>query len=408
MSRGSVLGAALFEVESAWAEDAAFSSPTRVALLDKVDASGLTQEMIDPVRVTQYRGERALKIRGVMGGQFSIRVWLTGHGSTTSGATSATALGTLLGNVIGTVAVAAASGTTVDTPTDADSWTTAASGTFSAGSVGFLGALGDGDGNGQAFVVASHSGTSMEAATAVDDTPAGSAVVYSAENVYPDPDGAASVVSTRWRLFTANQQYECHGCFPVSISYETALGQPLAATITFQVSWWEPVSDTFPVAESVNDFVPAPFAGGSFFMRAHGSTTRDLFSIRSASITHDLGIVPVMGPDGVNAYQTVVGAYRTHDSLMLDVTVEAQTASAAPTIPALWDAESYLHALLTFNGAASGKRLALYLRKAEVRGPKPVQIDEDGQNRFRLQLQAVTDTAGSNDLTRAGYVWALG
>ena len=408
MSRTDVLGSVEYEAESAWGEATA-TYATRLAVLDAVDLSGFTQEAIDPARVVQYRAERTMKIRGVLQGQFSVRMWLTGHGSTTAGATSATALGNLLANAIGTIP-SAPSGTTLTGATDEDTWATTSSGTFTAGMLCFLGALGDGDGEGQCYPIVSHITTAMEVGIKAAGTPVNTAVLYSAENIHPDPDAAATITSTRWRLMTGNQQVEAHGCFPVSISYQTPLGQPWSVTITYQASWWASVSNTFPTATAVNEFNPAPAAAGSFVLEAHGTTTRTTYAIRSIAINHDLNIIPLMGPGGVNANQIITGAVRGGNEMMtVDLTVDAQTASATPTLPGLWDSDSqYYHAMITANGAATGKKLGLYLRKCYFSGPKPQQIRDGGINRWRFQLTACTDTAGSTDITRAPYVWALG
>ncbi len=406
MSRSAVLGSVEYEAESAWGE-ATTTYGTRLAVLDAVDLSGFTQDSIAPNRVVQYRGEKTLQIRGVKQGQFTVRMWLAGHGSTTAGATSATALGTLLANAIGTIP-SPPSGTTLTGATDGDTWATTASGTFTAGMLCFLGALGDGDGEGQCFPITTHIANAMEVGFAADGTPVNTAVLYSAENIHPDPDAAATLTSTRWRFMTANQQIEAHGCFPVSIAYETSLGQPPTVTITYQASWWAYVSNTFPTATSVNEFNPAPIAAGSFVMGSHGATTRTKYSIRSISINHSLDIIPLMGPGGVDADQVCVGAVRGgNETMTLDLTVDAQTASAAPTLPALYDAGTRQHAMFTFNGAATGKKVGLYIRKGQIMS-KPVHVNDGGINRWRFQLQAEVDTAGSTDITRAPYVWALG
>lgn len=407
MSRSSIIGKAEYEAEGSFAENVS-TFATAVPIVDRIDVSGLTQAKIDAARVVGYRNSRTMPIRGVRGGQFSVRLHLWGHGSATSGATSASVLGTLLGNAIGTVAVSASSGTTATAGADADSLTTAASGTFSAGSLTTIGTLGDGRGNGQWAVVASHSGTAMELTTAIDAAPTNGDVVYSADNIYPDPDAAASITSTRWRLSTANQVYICRGCVPMSIAWETPIGGSPAVTITYNVAYWEE-SATGGTGTGGEAYVPAPIAAGSFYMQAHGTTTRALQTIRSISITHELGTILQRGPGGVWEFQDVIGAIRGPDSFMVSLTVDAQTASATPTIPGYWDSDSqFYHALMSFNGAASGKRVGVYLRKCYFPNARPVQIDDGGVNRFRFDLMSCTDEAGSNALTRAGYVIGLG
>lgn len=408
MSRISNLGVALYETESAWGENVT-TYANRVALLDRVDVSGLTQEKLDPLRVVQYRGERTMPIRGVKGGSFSIRLWFSGHGSSTAGATAMTTLGNLIANAIGTGAVVASSGTTLTGSTDADTWATTASGTFTPGGVCFLGALGDTDGEGQAYAITSHTGTAMEVKNAAAGAPVNGAVLYSAENIYPDPDAAATLTSSRWRLLTANLQYDAHGCFPTAIAWDLPVGGLPSVTITYGVSWWTCVSATFPDSTSVDTFPPAPIAAGSLFLQNHATTTRAVQTFRAISISHDLGVIVQRGPGGVDQYQDVIGAVRGMDMLTLSVTVDSEAASATPTIPGNWESDTqFWHAMLSLNGAASGKRAAFYLRKCYFAGGHPVQVEENGLNRLRYDLVACTDTAGTNDITRSAYLIALG
>lgn len=411
MTYASMLGFAEYETESAFGEDVNNSAPTRLPILDAIDVSGLTKSKTDSARVVQYRGEYTMPIRGVKGGSFTIRLWLTGHGSSTSGATSMTALGTLLGNVIGNGAVVAASGTTANgAGADADTITTTASGTFTPGGVCFIGSLGDGDGNGQAYAIASHTTTTMELATGLDGAVANSAVIYSAENIYPDCDYNATLTPTRWTLGTADQVYQCHGCTPASISYSTAMGEPPSVTITFNVAWWEEMGSGFPSATSVTSFVPAPLAGGSLFIQAFGTSTRAKYSFRSISISHELGIITKPGPGGVVTDQLIVDAIRGHgDTVRVTFTVDSEAASLSPVWPVRWDSDSqFYHAMFTFNAAASVQRTALYLRYAMLVGDRPVQKTLNGINVFEITLQASTLASGSTDILQSAYVWALG
>jgi hypothetical protein len=311
--------------------------------------------------------------------------------------------------VIGNGAAVAASGTTVASATDADTFVTAASGTFTPGGVCFVGAHGDARGGGQAAAIASHSGTAMQLLTALPATPANADVVYSAENIYPTEAPTATITSTRWRLMTANQQAECHGCVPTSIEWQLERGQPAAVVITYSVAWWIDVSNTFPATATPNDFVPAPVAVGSFFYQTFGTATRATVTVRRVSITHQLGMSLLPGTDGIDQYQHIQAAVRQPDTFGIEWVEDAPTASASPTRPGEWDSDTvYKHVLWSFNSAASGQRLALYLRKFYLDQRRPVQSDVDGVNSYVVTGKACADLSGTNDITRSAYLFALG
>lgn len=409
MSRTSSLGAFLYEQESSFGEDVAFGTLVRLDVLDQIDCSGLEQAKIDAARTVQLHGERTMPIRGVKGGSFTTRLWLTGHGSSTSGATAMTKLGTLLGIVIGNGAVVAASGTTLTGATDADTWATTASGTFTPGGVCFLGQASDGDGEGLAYHITSHTGTAMEVKNQAVGTPVATAVLYSAENIYPTAAASAGVTTIRARLMTANQQYEVRGCWPQSITFNTAVGEPPSVTITWGVAWWEEISETFPVTESPDTFSVAPFAGGDLFYQTFGTTTRNAVTFRSLTITLNLNILPQVGPGGVSEFQNIIGVVRGPYEMMLEWVEDAATASTSPTRPGEWDSDTvFKHLVLSFNRAASGKRTGLVVKKFYLDGRRPVQSSTDGVNRYAVSGHACADTAGTNDIGRAAFILALG
>ena len=131
MSRPSALGTICYAAESSWGEDVT-TFGTRLAIANQVDASGLEQSRIPTNRTVQMLNGGTFEAVGMMGGSFRTRFFLAGHGSTTSGATSATSLPTLLGYVFGGGPGSPAAGSTFTGGT-ATAPTTTASATFTAG-----------------------------------------------------------------------------------------------------------------------------------------------------------------------------------------------------------------------------------------------------------------------------------
>jgi len=399
MSNPSSLGAVLFSTESAWAENSS-SVATRLPVLGSVDASGLVHSQVEAMRVSQYKQGGSSPFPGVMGGSFKLRTYLTGHGSTTAGAMSATDLRTYLALVLG----GSSTGPTGDTftgGTAAAPTTTGATG-FSAGQLGRAGALGDGASEGQWFAVGTHSSNNLTLLTALPAAPDASDVMYSSEVVHvTEGPTVTALTGVRFLLQTANNRFLCHGCYPMSASFSgLANGEIPEVEVEWGVSWWEPeASSTWPSVTSVDQFVPAPSAGGSFFFQQVGTVTRQTYTINSFALNVGLGIVPIMGPGGANQYQAVIGARRVKDTIGFDFTVEAAAASATPTWWSLWSTGSQKYHCLYSVSIADGSAVAFYFPSVCITGDRPTQVDDSGVNRIKVSCTAYTGATTTSDLT---------
>ncbi len=410
MSRSSKLGAVLYNVEAAWGEDLA-TFGTRLPVLGMVDVSGLEHAKLAPDRVVQYRNDDTLHIPGVQGGGFRIRLYLTGHGSATSGATSLSALETFLGYVFGGSVVAAATGTTATGGTATVPTLAAATG-FSNGTICRIGTLGDGRGNGQFHAINSHAASSLNLLTGMTLAPNAGDVVYSAGIVYPQElPSSVDFTGLRFLLQTANLEYECHGCFARSISISGYnAGEVPTIEIDFGVSWWRESTATFPTATSVDEHTPAATAAGSVFINTIvGSTptaTRVTRAVRSMSINWTIGVNLVTGPGGVNQYQMIIGAKRTPDDIRVNLVEDSDAATLTPALAGFWDSTSRYHMLCTLNPQAT-KAMGIYFRRLHVVGMKPQQRDDGGINRVSIELKASTGPNTTNDLTAAAAILAF-
>jgi hypothetical protein len=390
-ANASALGAVLAKTESAWGEDVStFSTPIRIPIIQTINIGGLTHEKLEPGRVTQYRGEGSEHIPGVMGGEFTLRGHLHGHGSATNGATSATDLGNILAWFLGTASTPAAGSTF--TGGTATAPTTTSSGTVPTGSLIRGGALGDGRGNGQFYATSTHSATTLNLLTGFAVAPNAADVLFSAETIHDDPTSSLVTESKRFFLPTADQRYIAYGCHPLGLT----IGQTSPGEVPFWegrvgVSWWRPeASLTFPVTDTYDSaagpFTPAPVAGGSCFFAAHGTATRATLDIRAWSINIDLGISPIPG-HGVNAYQRIAGVRRTPGNVTVSLTLDAQSATASPTHAANWLTGGKYHMLHTLSSAA-GSAVGIYLPCLRYIGAKPNQMDMDGRNATTLNFAA--------------------
>lgn len=392
------------EAETVLGENTSTFATLRLPQRGAVDLSTLVQNKIAPEITTQYRNDGTKHIIGPQSGTFVTRHYLTGHGSTTSGATALTAFETFLGNVIGNATLSAAGGTTASGGT-ASALTTAASGTFAAGSLCRVGTLGDARGNGQAAAIGTHVATTLTLLTALDAAPSGTDVVYSGANLYPSENPTSTTVTSyRMRVLTANDKYELHGCVPQSYAFSGMnTGDAPMIEITWAVAWWKRVTTgTFPSTLTTDTNLPAPVAAGSFFWQTAGTATRNKLTIRNFTFETTIGMELQNGPGGANQYQTLVSARRTKDVYKLTFTVDAESNTAAPALDTAFLATTLHHALYTLS-VVDGTSVALYFPKVEIAEARPVQRADGNVNRYQITAFAFTGTTTTSDLTLSAY-----
>lgn len=394
-----------WEDESSWAEDVD-TVTYALPLASPVDLSGITQMMLDSSRVTARRLAYSKGVLGPWSISFTCVSNLTGHGSTCAGAITATALARYLGNVLGGRDATLASGTTATGGTAAVPTLTAASG-FPAGGMVRFGALGDTDGEGQFYRFTTHAANSLNLSMALAGAPQNGAVVYSPELVYP-ADSSCAMTGRRFRLLTADSQFVVHGCFPTSISFQgLGPGERPQVSVTWAGSWAEQIAGSFPTTPTADEFPWQPAsAGGSFTLQDVGTTTHATYGVRAISIDYTLGMSPVMGGNGVNQYQVITGATRTRDSIMLNVTLDAQGADATPQWWDSWGANTSQHSDYSLH-SADGTAVGFGFRNLCWMDKRPPQSSMNDRNTIPLTFRADLGSTTTSDLTLAPMILAL-
>lgn len=396
-------GAIVYEAEGSWAEDIVTFATFRLPVLGTVDPSGLKHDKITPDRVVQRRNDGTQWILATQGGTFKTKLYLTGHGSSTAGATALTATETLIGRAIGNAAVAAATGSTFTGAGTAPAPTTTASGTFLAGALCAIGLLGDGRGNGQLYPISSHVATTLNLLAAPAVVPAAADVLASSAMMYPTENPlAAPVASNRFLLQGANTQYECHGVFATDwtlSSLKTGGNMIPVVEITWTVSWFRYSALTFPSVVATATDQASANAAGSLFIADVGTAVRagNTYVCRDFTLTWKLGIAVLEGPGGVNPYQTIVGARRTQDDISWGFTVDADATTVTPVLPGWATSTTPKHACMTLNPTV-GKRVGFYAPNLCL-DKVPIQMADGGINRFRFSGIAYTGPDVTNDLT---------
>jgi hypothetical protein len=407
VSNPSALGAICWEAEAAWGEDVTTFATDRVAVIGAVDASGLTHDKLAPDRVVQYLNDGTSYINGVMGGSFKTKVYLTGHGSTMVGSPTIGAHENFLALVFGSAAALSATASTTLTGGTAAVPTTTASATFSAGGLCRIGTLGDAKGDGQFYAVTTHLTTSLTLRGAMRAAPVATNVLYPVVQIFgPESPTATAVTGTRFLLQTANLQYECHGCFPMSVAIAGLnAGEVPTAEITWGVSWWRYSTATFPsaVTSTAVAFNPGAVAAGSLNVQDVGTTTRnERLLCRSVSLEYTLGIEVLKGPGGINQYQAIIGARRTPNTIMLTVTEEADAATTSPVLPGYGIGTTFKHIEYTAS-TADGSAFGFAMPRACVTNIATQKADQN-LNRLTTSYRAHTSAVTTSNLTLAALV----
>jgi hypothetical protein len=389
-----------YEAETDFGEDVDTVATYKLSLREPVDTSGIEQKKIASNTVSAYRGEMGDWILGTFEPTFKTKLALPGHGSTTAGAITITALETLLGLVFGN-AVTTATGSTLTGGT-ANAPTTTDSGTLDDGDLCFIGALGDGDGEGQCYPIADHTTNTLTLLVDLQGAAANGAVRYGGTTIYPHSSPTSSdYTGVRMAIASANVQYLMHGCFPTAVAISGLNpGEVPMLDITWSAAWYEYKASTFPSAVASDTFNPAPTAAGSLVVNTvdtstNSASTRRIY--RDLSIEIDLGTVVCRGPGGYNAYQDIVAAKRGQDSCKLSWSEYAEATTTTPELPGFGTATNRKHAMLTLS-TNDGSRVAFYFPSLRVTNV-PRRIDIGGLNGYRIECMAGVGPTATSALT---------
>lgn len=407
MSNSSEHGDLEYEAETSaalWAEAVTTFATHRIPHIGPLDMSGLVHAKEEPGHIEHFRGAGGQWVLMGQGGSFKTKLDLCGHGATTVGSPTLDAIETFLGIPFGTVALSASASTTLTGGTAAVP-TTTASGTFSAGGLCVVGSLGDGDGDGQMYGIATHSTTTLTLLHALRGAPVNGAVLAPVAQMYlPSNPTLSTIIGTRFQALSNNMQYRLHGCYPSALSFTgLSANERPQVEITWGVSrWTETASGTYPSAVTMNRYNPGVVAAGSLHVNTVGTATRNEIVCPSFQIDVDLGIQPIMGPGGVGQYQSTIAARRLNDSVKITFTADADSTTATPVLPG-WGRDTTSRTVMYTLSTAAGSRVGFKFPKV-CSSTVPVQIGDNSINRFRFEGMAYTGDTTTNDLTRSRMV----
>ena len=411
-ANSSQLGCVLWNTEASYAE-VSTSFARRLPLINNVNdiIAGLSQSLIEPGYTRQYQNDGGRSFKGVQGGSFTLRMWLTGHGSATTGAITASELGLLLGYVIGNNDVTNDGGT-VNVPTSATQFS-ATGLTTTLGAMLRVGALQDGDGEGQFYRV--NNASTITLLTAMAGTPLAAAVIYAPEMIYPSEGPTSSTItSLRFQCISTDQRVNIYGCYPTGIEITGLnVGETPQVAITFACAAWETESaSSFPSAVTTDFFPPTPTAAGSLWINDVGTTTRQVVDYRNLQISIDLQTVGKTGPGAPRTYQALTACRRLSCQASLSFDLDSETAGT-DTWGGKWNAadasRTEQHAVITLSPGADGQCVGFGFPNLKYVGQRPTQMrGGDGTNQKSIMFQAITGATTTNALTLANFMLALG
>src|SRR5690606_14857250 len=242
----------------------------------------------------------------------------------------------------------------------------------------------------------------------LDDAPANGAVVGAPTMIAPTTDPTSTVITgTRFLLQSANLQYRCHGCFPMSVAI-TGLNAGELPTIEHEwgVSAWGYSTATFPTTTATHTANPAVVAAGSFWINDVGTATHATRDIRNFTINYTLGVEPQTGPGGVWQYQKIVGARRIPDTIKLSWTENADAATTTPVLPGYGTGTTRKHILYTLS-TADGSRVAFYFPSVCIDNVAVQRVDGN-INRLTVEATAYVGPTLTSELTRSPMRIAFG
>ena len=401
----SGLGTVIMETETVFGENVSTFAVSRLPIITKLDVSGLKQPRSDSNRIQQYKQGGSNWLLMAQECSFKLKFWLTGHGSTTSGAVTPGIVESLMGYALGNIDATPASGTTCGAGSTATVVVTVASGTFPPGALVRVGTLGDGRGNGQWAIVSTHITTNLTLLTALPGIPNAGDVVYSASLAYTTESPAPSAPqSMRMLLALANQRYETHGVVITGVTID-GLNPGELPSVEFECTgaWWQyNTAVTFPSTVATEVFNASPTAAGSLFLQAVGTATRATRVYRTFKLAIKLGIVMEKGPGGVNGNQVIVGARRIPDDYKITWTEDAEP-SGTHTLDDAFIAGTAQQMLLGLS-CTPGSAMCLRFGNLNWCSDRPVQVDTDNLGRMKAMMEANATPVTTSDRTQAAFM----
>jgi len=371
----------------------------------------LDQQRIPDGGYRSRMNDEGLSNPGIRSCSLEIETYLAGHLTTTSGSLTQTWLHDLLSTGFGGSNVAAV-GTTVSGATTGSSVTFTANTGWAVGGIGWIGAKGDGRGDGQSFVVNTVA-SPMTFLTALLGTPSAADVVYAGMQLYHDESVAQTLTSQRFLCGlsstpTSGEQFQITGCQLAKVEFTFPFGDLPRVKMTFMGAYWQRKAATIPSSSNaIKDQFCAPTAAGQMFINDFGTATNANITPSEMTLSIDMGLEPVIAPGGTGKFQNITGWVRTKAQPTLTVKIPWST-----TYETWWDTANqtilYKHILFNAN-VVDGRRVSFYMPKVFPIGARPsMPTDSNRQTYVQISFRGIDNLTPSTELSKSAFRMALG
>ena len=393
--------------ETTFASTAESGTPTWSVNLPIQSASlELRQDRIPDGSLLPRLADTLLGHPGARSATLKFTTYAVGHLTTAAGALSETWQQQLIGdglggNVVtedgGTVS-AAASISTVSTATV----------TWVAGGVYRFGSKGDGQGDGQAYVVSAATANLATLINGFSTVPDAEDVIYACQ-VAHHTEGA-TLTTKRFMMLhaTTGAQYAIFGAQLAGLKFNYPFGELPTVEFTYEAAYWRQIATSFPDSTALGSPDCAPVAGGTFVIQDVGTKTRSWTNASEVTINYDLGLSPIMGPGGANmgTYQNIVGWQRTKCEATVEVTIPW-----VDTYQTWWDlanqSMTYKYLLFTAN-PTDGRAIGFFCPRVLPTGNRPTIEESNDQNYQRIAFRCRENSDTTSDLTRSAVRFFAG
>jgi hypothetical protein len=304
-------------------------------------------------------------------------------------------------------------GGTLSGATDADTMVTTGVSTITPGTIVFIGAKGDGRGDGQGGAVATWSAGNLQLLNAVAGTPAAADAVRVGMNIYPTE--ANPTVTKRFLCLakTTGAIWQLMGCQMDSASFEFPIesGGPIKYTFVYQAAYWDQGAAASPASLPSGVALPncdtAVIAGGSFCVQNFGTTARTLVSARTLTLSLRMGLAPEVGPAAAQPHYTNITGWQSLGCVPTITFAQPWSSSAKTSFDADGSSTTFKQFYFQSN-SQPGRRMAFYMPRAYPSGETPQRTNVGGLLLQTLSFTGAESTTTTSDLTQSAIRFCLG
>ncbi len=278
-----------------------------------------------------------------------------------------------------------------------------ASATLVRGGVCRIGAAGDSQGEGRAYMIGSQATTPAALLNATAGAPDAADIIYACQMAYPTETGHGS---ERFLLGFpgTNEVIAVFGCFLSGLRLSSPMGDLPRLTLTYRCAYFADVTAiTIPhTSLTLESCEAAITAGGEVAFQTVATTTRATLSPSEFDLSIELGTAERRSQGGVGQFQSITGFDRTFTRASITLLLPRDDVHRT-----LFDTDgpdtTHKYLVHTFN-VANGRSVGVAAKKMFPSGNRPHFEDYNGltYQRVTYDLREGDDT--TTNLSRAPFI----